>query len=137
MLFESLPWWQTGVIYQIYPRSFKDSNGVGIGDLQGIIDQLDYLSWLGVDAMWISPFYPSPMDDFGYDITDYCNVDPIFGDLKTFDTLIEQAHQRDLKIIIDFVPNHTSEHHPWFQQSRLSRSHPRRDWYTCASGTPR
>jgi len=129
MISNRLPWWQQGVIYQIYPRSFKDSNGDGVGDLQGIINQLDYLSWLGVDAMWISPFYPSPMVDFGYDITDYCDIDPIFGDLNTFDKLIEQAHRRDLKVIIDFVPNHTSDQHPWFLQSRQSRSHPKRDWY--------
>src|SRR5437879_12284241 len=99
MISNRLPWWQQGVIYQIYPRSFKDSNGDGIGDLQGVINQLDYLSWLGVDATWISPFYPSPMADFGYNITDYCNVDPIFGDLKTFDTLVELPHQRDPTII--------------------------------------
>src|SRR5215831_14920322 len=103
MVLRSLPWWQQGVIYQIYPRSFKDSDGDGVGDLQGIMSQLDYLSWLGVDAMWISPFYPSPMADFGYDITDYRNVDPLFGDLETFDTLLEQAHGRHLKVIIDFV----------------------------------
>lgn len=131
-----LPWWQTGVIYQIYPRSFKDSNGDGIGDLQGIIDRLDYLSWLGVDALWISPFYPSPMADFGYDITDYCNVDPTFGDLQTFAALVEQAHRRNLKVIIDFVPNHTSDQHPWFLQSRSSRSHPKRDWYIWADPKP-
>src|SRR5215472_17282037 len=94
MVFHPLPWWQQGVIYQIYPRSFKDSDGDGSGDLQGIMSQLDYLSWLGVDAMWISPFYPSPMADFGYDITDYRNADALFGDLETFDTLLEQAHVR-------------------------------------------
>ena len=132
----SLPWWQQGVIYQIYPRSFKDSDGDGIGDLQGIMSQLDYLSWLGVDAMWISPFYPSPMADFGYDITDYRNVDPIFGHLETFDTLLEQAHQRHLKVIIDFVPNHTSDQHPRFLESRSSRSHPKRDWYIWADPSP-
>jgi alpha-glucosidase len=117
-----LHWWQSGVIYQIYPRSFKDSNGDGIGDLQGIIAQLDYLTWLGVDAIWVSPFYPSPMADFGYDIADYCDVDPIFGDLETFERLIEQAHRRDLKVIIDFVPNHTSDEHPWFVEARSSRT---------------
>jgi len=127
MTSHALPWWQPGVIYQIYPRSFKDSNGDGIGDLQGIITQLEYLSWLGVDAIWLSPFYPSPMADFGYDISDYCNVDPIFGDLETFDALVKEAHQRNLKVIIDFVPNHTSQH-PWFQESRTSRSHPKRNW---------
>lgn len=136
MIFSSSPWWQHGIIYQIYPRSFKDSNGDGIGDLQGIISQLDYLTWLGVDALWLSPFYPSPMADFGYDITDYCNVDPIFGDLETCDTLIEQAHQRDLKVIIDFVPNHTSDEHPWFLTSRSSRHNSKRDWYIWADPTP-
>lgn len=136
MIFNSSPWWQHGIIYQIYPRSFKDSNGDGVGDLQGIISQLDYLTWLGVDAFWLSPFYPSPMADFGYDITDYCNVDPIFGDLETCDTLIEQAHQRDLKVIIDFVPNHTSDEHPWFLTSRSSRQNPKRGWYIWADPRP-
>ena len=129
-------WWQRGIIYQVYPRSFQDSNGDGIGDLQGIISQLDYLSWLGVDAIWISPFYPSPMTDFGYDISDYCNVDPIFGDLETCEALIEQAHQRDLKLIIDFVPNHTSSQHPWFLESRSARQNSRRDWYIWADPKP-
>jgi alpha-glucosidase len=136
VIFNTSSWWQRGIIYQIYPRSFKDSNGDGIGDLQGIISQLDYLTWLGVDALWLSPVYPSPMADFGYDITDYCNVDPIFGDLETCDVLIEQAHQRDLKVIIDFVPNHTSDEHPWFVTSRSSRHNPRRDWYIWANPRP-
>ena len=136
MSVQALPWWQQGVIYQIYPRSFKDSNGDGIGDLQGIIDRLDYLNWLGVDAMWISPFYPSPMADFGYDVSNYCDVDPIFGNLNTFDALVEQAHRRNLKVIIDFVPNHTSDQHPWFLQSRRSRSNPKRDWYMWADPKP-
>jgi glycosidase len=104
--------------------------------LQGIIGQLDYLTWLGVDAMWICPFYPSPMADFGYDITDYCNVDPIFGDLETFDALVEQAHRRDLKVIIDFVPNHTSDRHPWFLESGMSRSSSKRNWYRWADPRP-
>lgn len=136
MIPNTSPWWQHSIIYQIYPRSFKDSNGDGIGDLAGIISQLDYLTWLGADALWLSPYYPSPMADFGYDITDHCNVDPIFGDLETFDTLIEQAHQRDLKIIIDFVPNHTSDEHPWFLTSRSSRQNPKRDWYMWADPKP-
>jgi alpha-glucosidase len=136
VIFNPSPWWQHGIIYQIYPRSFKDSNGDGIGDLQGIISQLDYLTWLGVDALWLSPFYPSPMADFGYDIIDYCNVDPIFGDLETCDALIEQAHQRDLKVIIDFVPNHTSDEHPWFLTARSSRHNPKRDWYIWADPRP-
>jgi alpha-glucosidase len=129
MIPHQLHWWQQGVIYQIYPRSFKDSNGDGIGDLQGIITQLDYLTWLGVDAIWISPFYPSPMADFGYDIADYCNVDPIFGDLATFESLLEKAHRRDLKVIIDFVPNHSSDEHPWFVEARSGRTSSKRQWY--------
>lgn len=136
MTFNASPWWQHGIIYQIYPRSFQDSNGDGIGDLQGIINQLDYLVWLGVDAIWLSPFYPSPMADFGYDVMDYCNVDPIFGDLETCERLMEQAHQRNLKIIIDFVPNHTSDEHPWFVTARSSRQNPKRDWYTWANPRP-
>jgi alpha-glucosidase len=131
---DELLWWQSGVVYQIYPRSFMDSNGDGIGDLQGIIDRLDYLnngegSSLGIDAIWLSPFYPSPMADFGYDVADYCNVDPMFGDLKTFDRLVAEAHKRDIKVIIDYVPNHTSDQHPWFIESRSSRDNPKRDWY--------
>ena len=129
-------WWQQGVIYQIYPRSFKDSTGDGIGDLAGIIAKLDYLTWLGVDAIWISPIYPSPMVDFGYDITDFTGIDPIFGDLATFDTLIAQAHQRNLKVIMDYVPNHTSDRHPWFLESRSSRHNPKRDWYVWAEPMP-
>jgi alpha-glucosidase len=125
-------WWQHGIIYQIYPRSFKDSNGDGIGDLRGIISQLEYLDWLGVDAIWISPFYPSPMVDFGYDVSNYTDVDPIFGDMATFDELVHQAHRRNLKVIIDFVINHTSDQHPWFIESRSSRSAPRRNWYIWA-----
>lgn len=136
MLFNFSPWWQHGIIYQIYPRSFKDSNGDGTGDLQGIIHKLDYLTWLGIDALWIAPFYPSPMADFGYDITDYCNVDPIFGSLETCDALIKQAHQRNLKVIIDFVPNHTSDEHPWFVESRSSHNNARRDWYIWANPRP-
>lgn len=123
-------WWQTGVIYQIYPRSFKDTTGNGVGDLYGITQNLDYLSdTLGVDALWLSPFYPSPMADFGYDIADYTDVDPLFGDLAAFDELVSQAHRRKLKIIIDYVPNHSSDQHPWFLESRSSRHNPKRDWY--------
>jgi len=123
------PWWQRGTIFQVYPRSFQDSDGDGIGDLEGIRCRLDYLVWLGIDAIWISPIYPSPMADFGYDISDYCNIDPIFGTLGSFDRLIADAHARDLKIILDFVPNHTSDQHPWFIESRSSRQSPKRDWY--------
>jgi alpha-glucosidase len=130
-------WWQSGVVYQIYPRSFNDTNGDGTGDLAGIIDKLDYLSdTLGVDAIWLSPFYPSPNADFGYDISDYCAVDPLFGDLDTFDRLLAEAHARDLRVIIDYVFNHTSVEHPWFQESRSSRDNPKRDWYYWADPKP-
>jgi alpha-glucosidase len=122
-------WWQIGTVYQVYPRSFQDSNGDGIGDIDGIRQRLDYLVWLGVDAIWISPIYPSPMHDFGYDITDYCGIDPIFGSLESFDRLIGEAHQKQLKIILDFVPNHTSIVHPWFVASQRSRADPKRHWY--------
>ncbi len=123
-------WWQTGVVYQIYPRSYADTNASGIGDLPGITAKLDYLgSTLGVDAIWLSPFYPSPMADFGYDVADYCDVDPIFGTLADFDELLAQAHQRGIRVIIDWVPNHTSDQHPWFIESRASRENSKRDWY--------
>ncbi len=122
-------WWQRGVIYQIYPRSFQDSNGDGIGDLRGILARIDYLATLGINAVWISPFYPSPMADFGYDVADYCDVDPIFGTLADFDALAAAIHARGLKLILDFVPNHTSDRHPWFVESRGSRGNPKREWY--------
>jgi alpha-glucosidase len=130
----TLHWWQRGVVYQIYPRSFQDTTQNGVGDLAGIIAHLDYLNdgtpaSLGVDAIWLSPFYPSPMKDFGYDVADYCDVDPLFGDLATFDRLVEEAHRRGIKVIIDWVPNHTSDQHPWFSASRSSRDNPQRDWY--------
>ena len=130
-------WWQTGVIYQIYPRSFKDTTGNGIGDLSGVIEKLDYLSdTLGVDAIWLSPFYPSPMADFGYDVANYVDVHPMFGDLQTFDELVLQAHRRNLKVIIDLVPNHTSDQHRWFVESRASRDSPKRDWYVWRDARP-
>lgn len=124
-----VPWWRRGIVYQIYPRSFQDSNGDGIGDLEGIRQRLPYLSWLGVDAIWISPFYPSPMADFGYDVADYCGVDPIFGSLDDFDRLIAEARKAGIRVILDFVPNHTSDQHPWFQESRISPGSAKRDWY--------
>ncbi|MDB5408462.1 MAG: alpha-amylase [Rhodospirillales bacterium] len=122
-------WWQRGIVYQIYPRSFQDSDGDGVGDLRGVVRRLDYLVALGVDALWLSPIFPSPMADFGYDVEDYCDVDPLFGDLAAFDRLIGEAHRRGLKVILDLVPNHTSDRHPWFVASRASRDDPRRDWY--------
>ena len=127
-------WWKRGIIYQIYPRSFQDSNGDGIGDLNGIRQRLDYLTWLGIDAIWISPTYPSPMADFGYDITDYCNIDPVFGTLDDFTALLHEAHQRGLKVILDFVPNHTSDRHPWFIESRSSQRNDKRNWYIWRDG---
>lgn len=122
-------WWQKGIIYQIYPRSFQDTNGDGVGDLQGIISRLDYLQWLGIDAVWISPIYESPMADFGYDISDYRNIHPLFGTLRDFDDLLNEVHKRKMKLILDLVPNHTSDQHPWFLESRASRDNPKRDWY--------
>ena len=126
---EKYAWWKYGVFYQIYPRSFMDSNGDGVGDLQGIIDRLDYAVELGVDAIWISPIFASPMADFGYDVSDYVGIHPMFGDLATFDRLVEAAHGRGLRVVLDYVPNHTSDEHPWFVESRASRSSPKRDWY--------
>lgn len=123
------PWWETGVIYQIYPRSFQDSDGDGVGDLAGIESRLDYLAGLGVDAIWLSPIYPSPMADFGYDVANYCDIAPLFGDLDQFDRLLTAVHARGLKLLLDFVPNHSSDQHPWFVESRASRENPKRDWY--------
>ena len=116
-------------MYQIYPRSFCDTSGDGIGDLEGVRRHLDHLWWLGVDAVWLSPFYPSPMADFGYDVADYCDVDPLFGTLADFDRLSAEAHDRGIHVLVDWVPNHTSDQHPWFVASRSSREDPRRDWY--------
>lgn len=127
--FAGTQWWQTGVIYQIYPRSFQDTNGDGVGDLPGITARLDYLVTLGVDAIWISPIYPSPMADFGYDVADYTGIDPLFGTLADFDALLAAAHAKGLHVILDFVPNHSSDQHPWFLASRSSRHDPKRDWY--------
>jgi alpha-glucosidase len=129
-------WWQKGIIYQIYPRSFMDADGDGVGDLAGILQRLDYLAWLGVDAVWISPFFRSPMADFGYDVSDYTDVDPLFGTLADVDRLVEKAHELGLKVIVDFVPNHSSDQHPWFQDSRSSRDNPKRDWYIWRDPAP-
>ena len=129
-------WWQRGIIYQVYPRSFQDANGDGVGDLAGIKQRLDYLAGLGVDAIWISPIFPSPMADFGYDVADYCGIDPLFGSLADFDALLADAHARGLKLILDFVPNHTSDRHPWFIESRASRDNPKRDWYIWRDAKP-
>jgi oligo-1,6-glucosidase len=122
-------WWKQAVVYQIYPRSFADADGDGMGDLRGIIDHLDHLADLGVDVIWLSPIYPSPQDDNGYDISDYQNIDPLFGSLEIFDELLKGAHERGLKIVMDLVVNHSSDEHPWFLQSRAGRDNPKRDWY--------
>jgi alpha-glucosidase len=129
-------WWQESVVYQIYPRSFADASGDGVGDLEGLRGRLEHLQWLGVDALWLSPIYRSPMADFGYDVADYCDVDPLFGDLAAFDALLADAHARDIRVLLDWVPNHTSDQHPWFVESRASRHSPRRDWYRWHDGTP-
>jgi alpha-glucosidase len=128
------PWWKHAVIYEIYPRSFQDSNGDGVGDINGITSRLDYIHDLGIDAIWISPMYPSPLIDFGYDISDYTAIDPLYGTLADFDRLVSEAKKRNIRVIMDFVPNHTSDQHPWFQESRSSRTNPRRDWYIWHDG---
>ncbi|MFN2426046.1 MAG: alpha-amylase family glycosyl hydrolase [Candidatus Binatia bacterium] len=130
------PWWKTAVFYQVYPRSFLDTGGNGVGDLEGIRRRLDHLSMLGVDALWISPFFRSPMKDGGYDVSDYCDVDPLFGTLADFDRLLADAHARGLRVIIDWVPNHTSDRHPWFIDSRSSRHSARRNWYVWRDARP-
>ena len=129
-------WWQTGIVYQIYPRSFQDSNGDGVGDLPGIEQRLDYLQKLGVDAIWISPIYPSPMADFGYDVSNYRDIHPLFGTMADMDRLIEATHDHNLKLILDFVPNHTSDQHPWFLESRTAQDNPKRDWYIWRDPAP-
>ena len=129
-------WWQRGIIYQIYPRSYQDSNGDGVGDLAGILRRLDYVAGLNVDAIWLSPIYPSPMHDFGYDVADYCAIHPLFGAMADFDRLLEAVHRRGMRLILDLVPNHTSDEHPWFVESRRSRDNPRRDWYIWADPAP-
>ncbi len=128
------PWWEGAVFYQIYPRSFADSDGDGVGDLGGILAHLEDLAWLGVDALWLSPFFPSPMVDFGYDVSDYCDVDPLFGTLDDFDRLLGEAHALGLKVIIDWVPNHTSDRHPWFVDAVSGRGSRHRNWYVWRDG---
>jgi alpha-glucosidase len=133
---DSAAWWRGAVIYQIYPRSFADSNGDGIGDLPGITARLDHVASLGVDAIWLSPFFTSPMKDFGYDISDYRGVDPIFGTIEDFDRLVERAHALGLKVIVDQVYSHSSDQHDWFRESRQSRDNPKADWYVWADAKP-
>ncbi|GGD48027.1 alpha-glucosidase [Croceicoccus pelagius] len=128
----NVEWWRGAMFYEIYMRSFKDSNGDGIGDLKGVLEKLDYIESLGVDGLWLSPFYPSPQKDFGYDITDFCNIDPMFGSMGDFLELIEAVHDRALKLLIDLVPCHTSEQHPWFLESRSGRDNAKADWYIWA-----
>ena len=130
------PWWQTGVFYQVYPRSLQDSNGDGVGDLRGITSRLDYFAELGVETLWLSPIFPSPMADFGYDVADYENIDPLFGTLADFDELLAEAHARGLRVILDWVPNHTSDQHRWFREARTSRENPKHDWYIWADPKP-
>jgi alpha-glucosidase len=132
----SSSWWREAVFYQVYPRSFADSNRDGVGDLPGITARLDYLAELGVDAIWLSPFYLSPGVDCGYDINDHCNVDPVLGTLEDAETLLAQAHARGIRVVVDFVPNHTSQQHPWFVESRSSRENPKRHWYLWRDGKP-
>lgn len=130
-------WWKHAVIYEIYPRSFQDSNGDGIGDLNGITSRLDYLKALGVDAIWLTPIYPSPQVDFGYDISDYVAIDPPYGTMADFDRLVTEAKKRDMRVIMDMVMNHTSDKHPWFVQSESSKTNPKRDWYVWQNGKVR
>lgn len=134
---KSLKWWQKAVFYQIYPRSFADSTNNGIGDLQGIINRLEYLQELGIDAIWLSPFFSSPQKDFGYDVSDYRAIDPEYGSMKDFDELLGKAHSLEIKIILDMVLNHSSDEHPWFLESRSSRKNPKRDWYIWRKGRGR
>ena len=132
----STVWWKGAVLYQVYPRSFADSNNDGVGDLPGITAHLDHIASLGVDGVWLSPFFTSPMKDFGYDVSDYTDVDPIFGRLEDFDALVARAHELGLKIIIDQVYSHSSDEHPWFRESRQNRINPKADWYVWADAKP-
>src|SRR5580658_10797448 len=127
-------WWRHAVIYEIYPRSFQDSDGDGIGDIKGIASRLDYLHDLGVDAIWITPMYPSPGVDYGYDISDYTAIDPAYGTMADFDTLVAEAKKRNIRVIMDYVINHTSDQNAWFKESRSSRDNPKRDWYVWRDG---
>ena len=136
MTLSPLKWWQSGIIYQIYPRSFQDSGHDGVGDLKGVTSRLGYLESLGVTAIWFSPIFTSPMKDFGYDVADYKNIDPLFGSLEDFDELIREAHGRGLKVMLDFVPNHSSDEHEWFKEARSSRDNPKRDWYMWRDPAP-
>src|SRR5689334_10605335 len=129
-------WWQRGVVYQIYPRSFQDTNRDGVGDLEGILRRLEYCAALGIDAIWLSPIYPSPMVDFGYDVADYTGIEPLFGTMHDFDLLLADVHRRGMKLILDLVPNHTSDKHAWFLESRSSRDNPKRDWYIWRDPAP-
>lgn len=129
-------WWRGAVIYQIYPRSYQDSTGSGTGDLAGITRRLDHVASLGVDGIWISPFFTSPMKDFGYDVSDYCDVDPMFGTLADFDALVLRAHELGLKVMIDLVLSHSSDQHPWFVESRVSKDNPKSDWYVWSDPKP-
>ena len=133
---DGLRWWQTGIIYQIYPRSFQDSNGDGVGDLNGIRQRLDYLRSLNIKTVWLSPIYPSPMHDFGYDVADYCAVHPLFGAMDDFDRLLAAVHEQGMKFVLDLVPNHPSDEHAWFVESRSSRDNPKRDWYIWRDPAP-
>ena len=129
-------WWRGAVIYQVYPRSYQDTNGDGIGDLNGITQRLPYIAELGADAVWISPFFKSPMKDFGYDVSDYRDIDPMFGDLQDFDNMIAKAHSLGLKIMIDLVLSHTADSHEWFKESRSSKDNEKHDWYVWADAKP-
>ena len=130
------PWWKSAVVYQIYPRSFADSNGDGCGDLQGVIDHVDHLAWLGVDGIWMNPITPSPNADWGYDVSDYTSVEPELGDLEALARLVEAAGERHIRVLLDLVPNHTSDRHPWFVDARSDRAAAHRDWYVWADAKP-
>src|SRR5690349_14192424 len=131
---EGHQWWQHAVFYEIYPRSFADSDNNGVGDINGITSRLDYLQWLGVDAIWLTPMFPSPQVDFGYDVADYENINPEYGTLADFDRLVSEAKKRNIRVVLDFVLNHTSDKHVWFANSRSSRTATKRDWYIWRDG---